>query len=209
MSSNNQSGGPSRRRRRFPFIVLSMAAALGLALVIAILFEPEDSNVSAARPNIGGPFTLTNHEGAEVTDQSFQGQYTLIYFGYTFCPDLCPTELQTINFALEELGGAADKVTPLFITVDPERDTVEAIREYVSFFHPRLVGLTGTEQQIARITKAYGIFHAVAEDDGSSTEYLVDHTTTMYLMGPDGLYRTHIRAGMTPEEMAALIKPHL
>lgn len=198
-----------RRRRRFPFIVLSTAAALGLALLLAVLFQPDESNVKAARPNIGGPFTLTNQEGVTVTDEDFRGGYTLIYFGYTYCPDLCPTELQTITFALDELGDDAKKITPLFVTVDPARDTVETMRDYVSYFHPRLVGLTGTDQQIERITKAFGIYYAVSDDDGSASEYLMDHSTTMYLMGPDGQYRTHLRAGMTAEEMAAAIKPHL
>lgn len=209
MSDGNDGGGTVWRRRRFPLIVLSAAAALGLALVIAFLIRPDESGGTVGRVNIGGPFTLTNQEGVSVSDEDFRGQYTLVYFGYTFCPDLCPTELQTITFALEALGDAAEKITPLFVTIDPKRDTVEAMRDYVSYFHPRLVGLTGTVLEIAQVTKAYGIFYAVSEDDGSTTEYLMDHTTTMYLMGPDGQYRTHLRAGMTAEEMAAAIRPHL
>jgi protein SCO1/2 len=197
------------KQRRFPLIILSLAAVLGLVLVIAVVSRPDETSVTAGRVNIGGPFTLTNQEGLAVSNEDFRGGYTLVYFGYTYCPDLCPTELQTITFALEELGDDAEKITPLFVTVDPARDTVEAIQDYVSYFHPRLVGLMGTDQQIAQVTKAYGIFYAVSEDDGSTTEYLMDHTTTMYLMGPDGQYRTHLRAGMTAEEMAAAIKPHL
>ncbi len=197
------------RRRRFPLIVLSVAAALGLALVVTGLFRPDESNVGAARVNVGGAFTLTNQEGVTVTDEDFRGGYTLIYFGYTYCPDLCPTELQTITFALDELGDDAKKITPLFVTIDPTRDTVEAMRDYVSHFHPRLVGLTGTDQQIKQITKSFGVYYTVSDDDGSSTEYLMDHSTTLFLMGPDGQYRTHLRASATAKEMANAIKPHL
>ncbi len=193
-----------------------IAASAGLALVVAVgaaVLLPADSTSRSSgttgEVTIGGPFTMVNQDGVGVTDEDFRGKYTLLYFGYTNCPDICPTDLQTIGFALDDLGDDGKKITPVFVTTDPDRDTVEVMREYVALFHPRLVGLTGTAADIKQITHVYGIFHQHSHDDGTSTEYLIDHSTTMYLMGPDGKYVTHMRAGMSAEEMVAALKSHL
>lgn len=137
----------------------------------------------------GGPFSLIDHNGEARSDRDFRGRFMLIYFGYTHCPDLCPTGLQTIATALDELGAAADRIQPLFVTVDPARDTVELLRDYVGYFHPRLIGLTGSEQQIRAVSKAYRIHRlkVVTEDED---DYLVTHSTITYLMGPDGRFVT-------------------
>ncbi len=205
----SQKGGRPKKRLRLVVIALSAGLALIIAFGAAALLPSDSTSGTAGQVTIGGPFTLVNQNGVTVTDADFRGGYTLLYFGYTNCPDICPTELLTIGFALDELGDDGKKVTPVFVTTDPERDTVEAMREYAVLFHPRLVALTGSAGQIEQITHAYGIFHQHAHDDGSSTEYLIDHTTTMYLMGPDGKYVTHLRAGLSPEEMVAALKPHL
>lgn len=137
---------------------------------------------------IGGPFSLTGHTGRDVSEKTYDGQYKLIYFGFTYCPAICPTELQKISrviSALEKKKPAiADKIQPLFITVDPGRDTVAVMKDYVSLFHPRLVGLTGTQPQIDFITKSYRIF-ARKVDDPEQQDYTMDHSSYLYLMGPD------------------------
>ena len=145
---------------------------------------------------LGGPFSLTDHTGKEVTEKDYDGQYKLIYFGFTYCPAICPTELQKISRVMSGLEKnhpeAAKKFQPLFITIDPERDRVPVMREYVSLFHPKLVGLTGTQPQIDFVAKAYRIFATKVQDENMS-EYTMDHSTFIYLMGPDnrllGLYR--------------------
>jgi protein SCO1/2 len=138
---------------------------------------------------IGGPFTLISDTGKSVKEADFAGQYRLVYFGYTFCPDVCPVDMQALmtGFAAFEKqnGAAAAKVQPLFITVDPGRDKPEALHQFVSAFHPRLMGLTGDPAEITRVVKAYGAYAQLGEKkpDGS---YLVDHTRNAMLFGPDG-----------------------
>jgi len=136
---------------------------------------------------IGGPFRLTDTGGHTVTDASFRGRWMLVYFGYTSCPDVCPTELATIGAVLRELGPEADRVAPLFITVDPARDTGKVLGAYVRLFDPRLIGLTGTPAEIAAAARAYRVFYRrVALHDGNA--YLMDHSSFVYLMGPDGRF---------------------
>lgn len=132
---------------------------------------------------IGGPFKLVNHEGKAVTEQDFKGGWTLIYFGFTHCPDICPDELQKLAEAvdiLEKKHGI--RLTPVFISVDPERDNVEQVREYVKDFHPRLVGLTGTPENIRQVAREFRVYYMKTEEEGS--DYLVDHSIIMYLMDP-------------------------
>jgi len=133
----------------------------------------------------------------------------LIYFGYAFCPDACPTALQAMTVALNRLGAAADQVTPIFITVDPERDTPAQLKLYAANFHPRLVALTGSAEAVAQAAKAYRVFYAKQKDEGVTGGYLVDHTSIIYLMGRDGRYVTHFTHTMSPEAIAAEIKKHL
>jgi len=138
---------------------------------------------------IGGPFTLTNHLGETVTQDTYADHYKLIYFGFTYCPAICPTELQKVSrvtTALEKNNPEiAAKFQPLFITIDPERDTVQVMKDYVSLFHPKLIGLTGTQPQIDFISKAYRIF-ARKVDDPAQNDYTMDHSSYLYLMSPEG-----------------------
>lgn len=158
---------------------------------------------TTGRALIGGAFTLTDHEGKTVTETHFRGHHTLVYFGYTFCPDVCPTELQAITEALEQLGPKAENIVPLFITVDPERDTVSVLSDYAENFHPRLRALTGTLEQVRVATRAYRVYFKKAEGSEDGDDYLMDHTSLVYFMGPDGAYVTHFGFGTSPDEMAA------
>ena len=157
---------------------------------------------------IGGPFSLTDHTGKAVTERNFRGRYTLIYFGFASCPDFCPTELANMARAVDALGPDGDKVTPLFFTVDPERDTVEVMAGYVTFFHPRMVGLTGTVEQAGAAARAWRVFSRKVESEGPA-EYFVDHSTYVYLMGPEGDFRAMFRFGTSPEVIAAVIRAEL
>jgi len=154
-------------------------------------------------PTVGGPFELVNHKGDLVTDKTFQGGYMMVFFGYTYCPDICPTALSDIETVLDMLGDdKASKVTPVMISVDPTRDTPEHLAEYVSFFHPRTVALTGTPDQIKAVTRAYRVYYSLGKpQDDDPLDYLIDHTSIIYLIGPDGKLITHFAHGTTPEVM--------
>ena len=157
---------------------------------------------------VGGPFTLVDTEGRTVTDATFRGRWLLVYFGYTFCPDVCPTELQTIANALDALGPDAAKIAPIFITIDPARDTPATLAGYVKLFHERLIGLTGSDAQIAAVTRAYRVYSARAERK-DTTQYLMDHSSFLYLMGPDGNLRALYRPGMSAQELATAVRTRL
>lgn len=196
-----------------------VAAALVVAVGLAWAMRGPDANVVkdsqvstdyAAAP--GGPFTLVDHTGATVTDTDFQGKYLLVFFGYTYCPDICPTTLNEIANAMQLLGDRATRVQPLFITIDPERDTPEVVTEYVNAFHPRIVGLTGTPDQIRQAAATYRAFYD-KQDEGDAGEkgndYFMDHSAFTYLMAPDGTYLTIFGYGTAPEDIAAEVNRRL
>lgn len=164
--------------------------AVLLALLLAACTgdtNPGEPPLQGAR--IGGPFTLTDQDGRSVSEGAFDGKYRLVYFGYSYCPDVCPVDLQVIGQGLrafeKEQPDLADKVQPIFITVDPERDTPAVLKEYVAAFHPRLIGLTGSQEQIDATKKSFGIYSAKREESGAS-DYLVDHSRMAILFGPEG-----------------------
>ncbi|MCH7550438.1 MAG: SCO family protein [Proteobacteria bacterium] len=204
-------GGPGFRGRFLG------AAVLALVWV----FAPSNAHADDHAPNLapgpasakgfpisfGGPFTLVDHRGRERTDKDFKGRYLLVYFGYTFCPNICPTGLQTLSSALDLLGEEAAKVQPLFISVDPERDKPEILKSFVAQFHPRLIGLTGSEKQVRNVARAYRIFRGkVIIPDEPEDEYLVTHTPTTFLMGPDGKFVTLFPHDTDAEVMAKALK---
>jgi protein SCO1/2 len=162
----------------------------------------------AATPAFGGPFSLEGPQGA-VTEATFRGRYLLVYFGYTFCPDVCPTTLNTIVQALDRLGRRANDLQVLFITVDPARDTPAVMRDYTQALSPRIIGLTGTTEQIAQAAAAYHVYYrrqsAAAGDEG----YSVDHSSIVYLQGPDGAPLALIPADAPPDRMAADVEKYL
>jgi protein SCO1/2 len=144
--------------------------------------NPRDAGAALQVPSIGGPFTLTATDGSTVTGETYRGKIMLVYFGYTSCPDACPTTLNDIAAALAELGPLADRIEPLFITVDPKRDTREVLANYVRAFDPRIVGLTGTPEQIAAAAKAYGVYYAPYKTADAPDGYLMDHTSVVFVM---------------------------
>ena len=190
------------------FIIGSIAALAGVLGGLAFIpgavdrLLPARETVSVGRALIGGPFELTTQDGKRVTDKDFRGRLMLVYFGFTYCPDICPAGLQTVTAALDELGGKADRVAPLFITVDPERDTPEQLKLYVSSFHKNLIGLTGSADDIAKAAKAYRVYYRKVEDESLSS-YTMDHSSFLYLMGPDGEFITHFPHTVQPDKLAA------
>ena len=157
---------------------------------------------------IGGPFTLTATDGATVTDASFRGRYVLVYFGYTNCQDVCPTTLAAVADALDVLGPAGARVQPVFVTVDPRRDTPDVLRRFTALFTPRLLGLTGTQAQLRQMQQSYRVSSVVHQGAAETMGYMVDHSSVLYLIGPDGRYVAPIRADESGSEMANDIARH-
>jgi protein SCO1/2 len=157
---------------------------------------------------LGGPFSLVDHHGRPVTDQDFAGRLSLIYFGFTYCPDVCPTELGTIAAAIDLLEEAGDAVTPILVTIDPARDTPAALADYVSRFHPRMVGLTGTDAQVSAAARAFRVFYARVQRP-DMTDYLMDHSSFIYLVGRDGRVRSLFRPETSPESIAQAVRGQL
>lgn len=185
--------------------ILGIALVLGIGLTYRLMMMGTETNSSGAA-SIGGPFELVNQDGETVTQDDFKGKYMLTYFGYTFCPDVCPTELQVMGTALDMMPqDIADEITPVFFTVDPERDTVEAVAEYVPYFHDRMVGLTGTVEQTTAAAKAFRVYYAKAIPEGEPEDtdtYLMDHSSFVYLMDREGKFVRHFNYGTSPEDMA-------
>ena len=180
--------------------------APGVALLVAL------GAPGAGAVSIGGPFELVDQDGAVRTDQDFRGAYMLMYFGFTYCPDTCPTALLKITHALEDLAArspaAAERVVPVFISVDPERDTPEALRSYAENFDPRLVALTGAPRELERLGRTYGVFFAKVPT-GEPGEYLMDHTGFIYLMGPDGEYLEHFESAVSVSDLVDALQRHV
>jgi cytochrome oxidase Cu insertion factor (SCO1/SenC/PrrC family) len=160
------------------------------------------------REPIGGPFTLTDQDGKPRTEADFRGRLTLVYFGFTYCPDVCPTDLLQIALAMEQLGPAGEMVQPVFITVDPERDTPEHLKEYLSAFHPRFAGLTGDAVAVQAAARAYRVYYQKAAF-GDGPDYTVDHSAFMYLMGRDGRYLGFFPPGTPAERLTEVIRSRL
>lgn len=183
-------------------ILLSLVLAV-IAVIVWMQFLNKDNTPTAAessRALIGGEFSLTNHKGMPVTDKDFLGKYMIVYFGYTYCPDVCPMDLQIMADAIRLLSPEElEQVNPVFISIDPERDTVDVMAEYVNYFHEAMIGLTGTNEQVDAIKKAYRVYAAKADD---SEDYLVDHTSYTYFMDKEGTLLKHFNHGEDPEMMA-------
>ena len=183
--------------------VVGGAAALALFPQARERLLPGRANIKVmGQALVGGPFTLTDHTGKRVTDQDFRGRIMLVFFGFTFCPDVCPSGLQVMSAALDKLGAKAERVVPILITVDPERDTPAQLALYVSSFHPRLVGLTGTPAEVQAAARAYRVYLKKVEDPKSTAGYTIDHSSIIYVMGPDGAYRTHFLHSTNADAMA-------
>lgn len=191
--------------------VFSFIALISLALAIGVfgsryitIFKLEANKEvvnTSGESLIGGPFILTDQDGNIVTQEDLLGHWSIFFFGYTSCPDICPPTLQNITLALNQLGERGNKIIPYFISVDPWRDTKEIMAEYVSYFHPNLVGLNGTPQQIEAMTSAYRIFYS-PKNKPTTKDYVVEHSSLLYLLGPDGRFVTHFNHSTSIEELA-------
>jgi cytochrome oxidase Cu insertion factor (SCO1/SenC/PrrC family) len=178
---------PSTPRLVVAILLLALAAGLGFYAWNAKWIEKTVSGVAL----IGGPFDMVNQNGTRVTEKDFAGKPTLIFFGYTYCPDVCPTELQIISAALEQLGDQAKDVQPIFVSINPERDTAPVLKSYLESFGPRWTGLTGTPEQVRGITRAWHVFYEKRDNKASPQDYLMDHSSFIFLMGPDGKFLKH------------------
>jgi protein SCO1/2 len=182
-------------------LMVGAAAALAIFPAARERLLPAGAT-SVGRALVGGPFALTDQNGKRVTDKDFRGRYTLVFFGFTNCPDVCPSALQVMAAALDKLGAKGQQLTPVFITIDPERDTPAQLAGYVKSFHSRLVGLTGTPAEIEAVTKAYRVYVKKVSDPKSSAGYSFDHSAIIYLMGPDGAYLAHFTHATNADAMA-------
>lgn len=190
-----------------PAFLIALALSSALAGCSGAAPKPE-APLEGAR--IGGAFTLTNQDGETVRDTDFAGKHRIIYFGYSYCPDVCPVDLQKIaaGFALfeKQQPERAKAIQPIFITIDPQRDTPQVLKQYVEAFHPRLIGLTGTPEQIKQVADAYLVMYQAQKPEGADANgYLVDHSRQAYLMGPKGEPIALLPYDGTPEQIAAEI----
>lgn len=201
-------------QRALIILVLGGLALAGALIAAHLTRDPGPAIVASAdgadfvEPGsvpIGGPFTLIDHTGRTVTEADFRGRYLLVFFGFTHCPDVCPTTLGEIVRTMDLLREDAATVQPLFISVDPKRDTPAAMAEYVKAFHPSIVGLTGTPEQIAAVAKEYRTAYEKQPIEGRD-DYTVTHQANTYLMSPEGEYLTHFSYGTPPEEMAQTVR---
>jgi protein SCO1/2 len=156
---------------------------------------------------IGGPFSLVDQNGATRTEKDFAGRHTLVFFGFTHCPDVCPTTLAVIQAALEQSGAGPERITPIFITVDPERDTPDIVKSYMSAFGSRFVGLTGSPEAVKKAAAAYRVYYQKRPTEGG--DYAMDHSSIIYLMGPDGRYVAHYQIETGPDGIAADLRKRL
>lgn len=189
-------------------LVIATAFAASLVVGLLIMFWAMGGVSKVAQPAaIGGPFQLTDQNGKAVTDKSLKGKPTLIFFGYTHCPDVCPTSLFEISEVLRALGRDADKVNAIFISVDPERDTPATMKDYLSSFDPHLQGLSGDPAETAKVISSYRVYaKKVPTKDG---DYTMDHTALIYLMDRDGRFVSPFNLKRTPEEAAVDLKRYL
>jgi cytochrome oxidase Cu insertion factor (SCO1/SenC/PrrC family) len=215
--------------KRLPLTVLSVLVLLAVVVVSAVwrtgdsrpqretetLTQGETETPDSTASEFGGSFSLTDQYGMRRTDMDFRGKYMLIFFGYTYCPDVCPTTLAVETEALDKLGAGASRIVPIFVSVDPKRDTPDKLKSYLSSFdakqpstRPNFVGLTGTDEEIANAAKAYRVYYRAHIDgraqDGS--DYSIDHTGDVYLMSPEGKFVAYYSQGILPDEMAADLK---
>ncbi|MGE0765799.1 MAG: SCO family protein [Hyphomicrobiaceae bacterium] len=188
-------------------IVAALAFVLGGLVALLALPGARDrllpNATSVGQALVGGPFTLTDQTGRRVTDADYRGKYMMVMFGFTYCPDICPSGLQVISAALDQLGDKADKVVPIFISVDHERDTPDQLKLYLESFRKGMVGLTGTADEIAAAAKAYRVYYKKVTDEKSTAGFTYDHSALIYLMGPDGKYVTHFSHVAGPDAIAS------
>jgi protein SCO1/2 len=191
-------------------IVVLLALAASVTLNTYLMLDlPEPKITTSGTAAIGGPFTLVATNGEIVSDQTFRGKWLLIYFGYTYCPDACPTALNSMSVALEKLGSPAKDLQPLFITVDPERDTRETMAKYLTSFDSRIIGLTGTKEQIESVIKEYRLYVSREKPEQGGDDYVISHSSYIYLMDPQGRFANVIHAEEHGDEIAIRLRKEM
>ena len=183
---------------------LAAALAVTAAAVTVAMNRASQSNAAQQLPQIGGHFALSTPDGRRVTDTTFRGKWLLVYFGYTSCPDVCPTTLSAMALALDKLGPLANKIQPVFITVDPERDTAEIVGEYVKDFDPRFVGLVGSPQEIGTAAEQFHVYYRVRQL--GNNEYVVDHSSFIYLIDPNGAFVRLLTGDLPGHQLADALR---
>jgi cytochrome oxidase Cu insertion factor (SCO1/SenC/PrrC family) len=207
---------PAALRGRWKLVLMAAVLIAGAAAFLLFREKPpeETRRADAARlmnelmsgkAQVGGPFTLTDQYGNSRSLGDFRGKFVLLYFGYAFCPDVCPTDLAAMAQAIRTLGKEGDKLLPVFVTLDPERDTQELLRNYVAAFHPRFVALRGTEDEVRRVATAYKVYFEKVKPPGSSA-YLIDHMAFVFLLDRDGKYLAFFPPGTNAERMAVMVR---
>ncbi len=195
------------KQKYLPLLLILLVAAIATG---AFLWRLGDQKVATIVPSptdiepqvaVGGPFSLVDQHGKAVNDLDYRGKYMMVFFGFTYCPDVCPTTLSVMDAVFEKLGAQADKVVPIFITIDPMRDTPEELKNYLDAFGPRFVGLTGTDAQITAAAKAYRVYYKKHDVQGG--DYTFDHSSIIYLMGSDGKFLTNYSLDQGPDFIAA------
>jgi len=212
MARNPPAGPPAKSAPggspRFVLVAAALAALVilgaGVFLALTLRDNPRGATGTMLASAIGGPFRLTDQNGKTVTDADLKGKWSLVYFGYTHCPDACPTALNDISIALEDLGTKRDAVRPVFITVDPERDTPDALKAYVTSFDAPILALTGTPEQVAQAAKGYRVYYAKHPEAGG--DYSMDHSSVIYVMDPQGRFTASFTHESTPEQIAERLK---
>lgn len=193
-----------------------MFVLTSLACVALVLYQLKNTPIAyvqdkpaTGEAEIGGPFVLIDQYGKKRDSHEFKGKFMLIYFGYSFCPDICPTGLQNITGALELLKRDREQVIPIFVTVDPKRDTSDHLKIYASNFHPNFIMLTGTENEIKTVSKLYKVYAAKSEEGPSASDYLIDHSTLIYLMDRTGKFLEYFPHTISPEKLSQALQKHL
>ena len=208
MAGNTGEAKRAGTSRRTLLLALLMGLLAGVVTAVLLLADfsqtgsPREASTSTGRALIGGPFSLVNAEGARVTEKDFSGKPMLVFFGFTNCPDVCPSGLQIIAAALDQLGDKAQGLTPVFITVDPERDTPEVTGQYVKSFHPAIVGLSGPADDVAGAIKVYRVYAKKVENPETPDHYNVDHSAFLYLMDKNGEFIRHFPHSVDADTLA-------
>jgi len=195
-----------RRRGCIRHSVLGLQTFSNIVFALALITGLLSWATTTSAVTIGGPFALIAPDGTTVTEQTFRGKWLLVYFGYTFCPNTCPMTLNEIATALEKRGTDATKMQPLFITVDPQRDTREVLEQYIRSFDPRIVGLTGSPQQIDAVTQEYGAYAARDKTGPGPEDYVIDHSTYLYVMDPGGKFVRAFDADTSGDRIADALR---
>ncbi|MFK8040209.1 MAG: SCO family protein [Rickettsiaceae bacterium] len=203
----------SKLRSRFLLSVIVFALTIGFFAIYMLL-----SNVTpnkklsgtggdvATEVSIGGDFELTDHNGDIFNSDNLKGRLSLVYFGFTYCPDICPTSLMKLTQVLEVLDKYQIDIVPIFITVDPKRDAQQTLKQYLSHFHHKFIGLTGTNEEIRNVADKFKIYYARSYSEGDDEDYMIDHSSFVYLLGKDGKYMKHFYFESKPEEIIEFIR---